>query len=80
MNWDMASTDANAIKTYEIQQIDSDGYQVTEPVRVEAGSGESAVKQLEQVADGARSIKVCLDGDVMNEMEVEYWQKRIRRR
>lgn len=80
MDWNMASTDANAVKIYEILQVDSDGFQVVEPVRVEAENGESAVKQLEQVADGAESIRICLNGDVMNEMGVDYWQKRVRRR
>ncbi|QDT05801.1 hypothetical protein K227x_42060 [Rubripirellula lacrimiformis] len=67
------------LKTYEIEQI-SDSGALLQTVTIEADSGESAAKQLKSVADGAQSIRVCLDGDVMNEMGVDYWQKRVRRR
>ena len=76
MEW----SNTNEMKTYEIMQVDGDGCQVVEPVRIEAESGDSAVKQLEQVAAETQNIKVCLDGDVMNEMEVAYWKKRVRGR
>ncbi|WP_253155163.1 hypothetical protein [Stieleria tagensis] len=75
----MGSDQEGGLKTYEIKQIDSHGDMVSS-VQVDAESGESAAKQLQQVADGAESIKVCLDGNVMNEMGVDYWLKRVRRR
>lgn len=67
------------LKTYEIKQIDDQG-ELLASVDVEADSGEAAAKQLEEVADGTQNIKVCLGDDVMNEMGVDYWIKRMRRR
>ncbi|MCS7465978.1 hypothetical protein NZK35_04735 [Stieleria sp. ICT_E10.1] len=66
-------------KTYEVKQIDGDGT-VLESFPVDAKSGEAAAKQLENVADGTEKIAVCLDGDPINEMGVDYWLKRMRRR
>lgn len=80
MDWNSADSQPSMVKTYEIKQVDEAGQEVAEPLRVEAQSGESAVKQLGDVSDRTHSIKVCLDGVVMNEMDVDYWQKRIRRR
>ena len=67
------------MKTYEIKQVDAQG-DLLASVQVDADSGEAAAKQLRKVVDGAKSIKVCLDGNVMNEMGVGYWRTRIRRR
>jgi len=67
------------LKTYEIRQVDDDG-DVLASLKVDAESGESAAKQLKEVANGTRDIKICLDGEVMNEMGVDYWMKRVRRR
>ncbi len=67
------------IKVYEIKQIGHDGI-VLSSKQVEASSGEAAAKQLNQVVDGTDRISICLDGTSMNEMGVEYWQKRVRRR
>jgi len=69
----------DAMKTYEIKQVDADGDTLAS-VRVDADSGEAAAKQLTEVVDGAKNIKICLDGNVMNEMGVHYWRSRIRRR
>ncbi len=66
-------------KTYEIRQIDSGGSIVSE-LAVEAVSSDAAAKQLEDVNDATERIAVCLDGQAMNEMDVEHWRKRIRRR
>jgi hypothetical protein len=67
------------IKTYEVMQVDDDG-DLLSTLSIEAKSGEAAALQLQQVADGTKSIKICLDGNVMNEMGVNYWRTRIRRR
>lgn len=80
MDWNTPASNADTMKTYEVKQVDGDGCNVVVPVRVEAHSGESAAKQLSKVAEGTQSIKVYLDGEVMNEMGVDYWQKRVRRR
>lgn len=66
-------------KTYEIQQLGGDG-EVLASVKIDAVSGESAVKQLDGVVSGTESIAVCLDKKVMNEMDVDYWHKRLRGR
>lgn len=69
----------SGVKTYEIKQIDDRGT-VLSSSNVEAGSGEAAAKQLRKVVDGTRRIEVCLDGAKMNEMGVDYWLTRMRRR
>lgn len=66
-------------KTYEIKQLDRAGT-VLDSFPVEAQTGEAAAKQLKEVADGTETIAVCLDGAPINEMGVDYWQKRVRRR
>ncbi len=66
-------------KTYEVKQVDRDG-DLLASVRIDAESGEAAAKQLKQVVDGTQNIQICLDGNVMNEMGVNYWRTRIRRR
>lgn len=66
-------------KTYAIRQIDSGGSILSE-LAVEAVSSDAAAKQLEDVNDATQRIAVCLDGQAMNEMDVEHWRKRIRRR
>ncbi len=66
-------------KTYHVQQLDADG-DVLASVAVEAVSGEAAAKQLREVADGTESINVCLNDEVMNEMDVQYWHQRMRGR
>lgn len=66
-------------KTYEIKQIDGDGA-VLQTTPVDAQSGEAAAKQLSEIADGTEKISICLDGEPINEMGVDYWQKRVRRR
>ena len=66
-------------KTYEIKQMDDDG-SLLSSLQVDAASSEAAAKQLREVVDGTDRIVVCLDGAPMNEMGVDYWQKRIRRR
>ncbi len=66
-------------KTYQIKQMDGAGA-VLNSTEVEAESGEAAAKKLRQVVDGAQRIEVCLDDAVMNEMGVDYWLKRVRRR
>jgi hypothetical protein len=79
MDWSDSQMQDFGLKTYEIKQLDSEGDTVSS-FNVDAASGEAAAKQLKQVAEGAESIKVCLDGKVMNEMGVDYWLKRVRRR
>ena len=59
--------------------MDDDGA-IISSVHVDAQSSEAAAKQLREVADGADRIIVCLDGAPMNEMGVDYWKKRVRRR
>ncbi len=66
-------------KTYAIRQIDSGGTVLSE-LAVEAVSSDAAAKQLNDVNDATERIAVCLDGQAMNEMDVEHWRKRIRRR
>lgn len=66
-------------KTYEVRQLDSDG-SVLSKIVVEAVSSDAAAKQLEQVCDATQRIAVCLNGQAMNEMDVEHWRKRVRRR
>lgn len=66
-------------KTYEVKQIDGEG-EVLQTVEVEALSGEAAAKQLSEVADGTKRIAICLDGNPMSEMGVDYWNTRLRRR
>jgi hypothetical protein len=69
--------DTHEVKTYEVKQVDDHG-DLLASLQVSAPSGEMAAKQLKEVANGTESIKVCLDGDVMNEMGVDYWHKRVR--
>lgn len=66
-------------KTYTIRQIDRDARVLAESP-VEAPSGEAAAKQLKDVRTGTERIEVCLDGKPMNEMGVDYWRQRVRRR
>ena len=66
-------------KVYAIRQIDSQGGLLSE-IDVEAASSEAAAKQLSDVNDLTERIAVCLDGQTMNEMDVDHWRKRIRRR
>ena len=66
-------------KTYAIRQIDSNGSVLSE-VDVIAANSEAAAKQLEDVSDHTERIAVFLDGQAMNEMDVDHWRKRIRRR
>ena len=66
-------------KMYEVKQINDSG-SLLSSLRVDALSSEAAAKQLREVVDGTDRIIVCLDGAPMNEMGVDYWQKRIRRR
>ncbi len=66
-------------RTYTIRQIDSDARVLSE-FPVEAPSGEAAAKQLKEVPTGTDRIEVCLDGKRMNEMGVDYWRQRVRRR
>jgi hypothetical protein len=67
------------LKTYEVQQIDADGG-VLASLNVQAASGESAAKQLQEVASGTETITVSSNNEVVNEMGVDYWQKRVRGR
>lgn len=67
------------VKHYEVKQMDDEGA-VLSSVRVDAQSSEAAAKQLREVADGTDRIVVCLDGAPMNEMGVDYWKQRVRRR
>lgn len=66
-------------KTYTIRQIDEDSRVLSE-TPVEAASGEAAAKQLREVRNGTDRIEICLDGKAMNEMGVDYWRQRVRRR
>lgn len=66
-------------KTYEIQQQDETGV-VLASQSVEATSGDSAAKQLQEVLDQTQRIVVCLDGSPVNEMGIDFWLKRMRRR
>ena len=66
-------------RTYTIRQIDSDAHVLSEDP-VEATSGEAAAKQLKEVRSGTDRIEVCLNGKPMNEMGVDYWRQRVRRR
>jgi len=66
-------------KTYAIRQIGSDGNIVCE-MAVDAVSSDAAARQLSEVRDETQRIAVCLDGQAMNEMAVEHWRKRVRRR
>ena len=72
-------TTPSVTKTYAIRQIDSGGSILSE-LAVEAVNSDAAAKQLEDVFDATERIAVCLDGQAMNEMDVEHWRKRIRRR
>jgi hypothetical protein len=75
----MTEWNETGLKTYQIKQVDDSGL-VLNTVDIEAESGEAAAKKLRQVVDGAQRIEVCLDDAVMNEMGVDYWLKRVRRR
>ena len=75
----MTEWNETGIKTYQIKQVDDAGL-VLNTVDIEAESSEAAAKKLRQVVDGALHIKVCLNDAVMNEMGVDYWLKRVRRR
>jgi len=66
-------------KVYAIRQINSEGSVLSE-IDVEAASSEAAAKQLSDVESSTEKIAVCLDGETMNEMDVDHWRKRIRRR
>lgn len=66
-------------KTYAVRQIDAAGGILSE-IDVEALTSEAAAKQLSDVSDSTNKIAICLDGVTMNEMDVEHWRKRIRRR
>jgi hypothetical protein len=66
-------------KRYEIKQFDDDGA-VISSFAVEAASSEAAAKQLREVDGDTCKIAVCLDGEPMNEMGVDYWKQRVRRR
>lgn len=66
-------------RTYEIQQLDKDG-DLLASLRVEAASGEAAAKQLDEVVSGTESIAIRHQDEVMNEMDVGYWNKRVRSR
>ena len=79
MDWSNSSANESGLKTYEVKQLDHAGNTLA-AVEIDATSGELAAKKLDDVAVGTESIKVCLNGDVMNEMGVDYWQQRIRRR
>ncbi|MCD0462986.1 hypothetical protein [Roseiconus lacunae] len=72
-------TEFTEMKTYDIQQI-GDAGSVLATIPIDAISGEAAAKQLKSVERGTEKIVVCLDGAPMNEMGVDYWQKRVRRR
>lgn len=78
---DILYTDSNpmGMKTYAVRQIDSGGTILSE-LAVEAVSSDAAAKQLDEVNDATERIAVCLDGQAMNEMDIEHWRKRIRRR
>lgn len=69
----------SSIKSYEIQQVDGDGT-VLSSRHVDAENSEAAARQIREIVDGTDRIVVCLDGARMNEMGIDYWQKRIRRR
>lgn len=75
----MTEWNDTGFKTYEIKQVDDDGA-ILDSTEVEAESGEAAAKKLRQVVDGTQRIEVCLDDAVMNEMGVDYFNKRVRRR
>jgi hypothetical protein len=66
-------------KIYAVRQLDSQGCVLAE-IDVEAVNSEAAAKQLNDVQDATDRIAVCLDGRTMNEMDVDHWRKRIRRR
>lgn len=78
---DTLYTDSNPLgmKTYAVRQIDSGGTILSE-LAVEAVSSDAAAKQLDEVSAATERIAVCLNGQAMNEMDVEHWRKRIRRR
>ncbi|QDV26261.1 hypothetical protein [Aureliella helgolandensis] len=67
------------MKTYEIRQLDNDGNLLLD-TKVEAASGEAAAKLLADADERTQRILICLDGETMNELDVEHWRKRIRRR
>lgn len=66
-------------KFYDIRQVDRHGTVVAED-HVEAASSEAAAKQLRDVHVDTDKIEVCLDGQAMSEMAIDYWAKRVRRR
>ena len=66
-------------KTYEVKQFDDDGA-VISSFSVDAASSEAAAKKLREVDRDTSKIAVCLDGAPMNEMGVDYWKQRVRRR
>lgn len=66
-------------KTYEVKQIADDGALISS-FSVDAASSEAAAKKLREVDRDTSKIAVCLDGEPMNEMGVDYWKQRVRRR
>ena len=72
-------TNQSVPKTYAIRQIHQDGSILCE-TDVEAVSSDAAAKQLNDVREDTERIAICLNGQAMNEMDVEHWRKRIRRR
>jgi hypothetical protein len=75
----LAEWNDTGTKMYEVKQINGNG-SLLSSMQVDALSSEAAAKQLREVVDGTDRIVVCLDGAPINEMGVDYWQKRIRRR
>ena len=72
-------TEFTEMKTYQVEQIGDEG-SVLATIPIEAISGEAAAKQLKSVAEGTQRIVISLDGSPMNEMGIDYWMKRVRRR
>ena len=66
-------------KMYEIQLQDESG-DVLSSKHVEAASGDAAARQVNEIVNGTAKIVVLTEGKPVNEMGVEFWQKRVRRR
>ncbi len=72
-------SDSSASKLYEIRQLDSDGLLLSS-VPIVADSSASAARDLKEIVNGADRIEVALDGVAMNQMTVNYWKTRVRKR
>lgn len=66
-------------KQYEVRQIDGEGALLSS-IHVQAESSAAAAKELRDVEAHAQCIEITLDGIPMNQMTVNYWRTRVRKR